>query len=278
MTAITAHFVDTFNRAVHQAFADDGYNLRGMVRTETNIVGDTHRFDKLGTVEANTKARHAEVTPLNIDHTNVTATVADYYVPIYGDKLDEKKVISDVIRKYSLEIVNAMGRKSDDIVQTAIEATSNNIAATSGLTIGILKTLRNSLANASVFRRKGNVYVAVGYEAWGDLERLDQFANRDYITTDVFGGGAMEAKSFMGMNIFPWEGLTGAGGSVGQDVTCLAWHESAVGLAINCQPTVEINYIPDKVSTLYNGMLSMGSVIIDENGVYTITSRIQTPS
>jgi len=44
----------------------------------------------------------------------------------------------------------------------------------------------------------------------------------------------------------------------------------AVGLGVNSDVQTEINYVPEKVSHLATSMMSMGSVVIDDNGVYEV--------
>jgi len=49
------------------------------------------------------------------------------------------------------------------------------------------------------------------------------------------------------------------------------WHyTSAVGLGIGADVSTELNYIPEKVSHLATSMMSMGAVVIDNNGVYEL--------
>ena len=45
---------------------------------------------------------------------------------------------------------------------------------------------------------------------------------------------------------------------------------TAVGLAINADVQTEINYVAEKVSHLATSMMSMGAVVIDDNGVYEV--------
>ena len=50
----------------------------------------------------------------------------------------------------------------------------------------------------------------------------------------------------------------------------MAYHTSAVGLGVNADVTTEINYVPEKVAHLATSMMSMGAVVIDDNGVYEV--------
>ena len=50
----------------------------------------------------------------------------------------------------------------------------------------------------------------------------------------------------------------------------MVYHTSAVVLGIGADVSTELNYIPEKVSHLATSMMSMGAVVIDNNGVYEL--------
>ena len=50
----------------------------------------------------------------------------------------------------------------------------------------------------------------------------------------------------------------------------MAYHSSAVGLGIGADVSTELNYVPEKVSHLATSMMSMGAVVIDDNGIYEV--------
>ena len=66
----------------------------------------------------------------------------------------------------------------------------------------------------------------------------------------------------------------GAGGLPlsGSDRTNYAWHKDSIGLAVNMQPEIEINYIPEKKAHFIAGCLSAGAVLLQDDGVVTITT------
>ena len=50
----------------------------------------------------------------------------------------------------------------------------------------------------------------------------------------------------------------------------MAYHSTAVGLGINADVQTEINYVPEKAAHLATSMMSMGAVVIDDNGIYEV--------
>ena len=87
---IDTAFIKQFESDVHLAYQRMGSKLRNTVRT-ANASASVVRFQKMGSGVATTKSRNGNVTPMELAHTTVEATMTDYYAPEYIDKLDELK-------------------------------------------------------------------------------------------------------------------------------------------------------------------------------------------
>ena len=81
-------FIKQFETDVHLAYQRMGSKLRNTIRS-TNVSGNVARFQKIGTGTASTKSRNGNVTPMELAHTNVEVTMADFYAAEFIDKLDE---------------------------------------------------------------------------------------------------------------------------------------------------------------------------------------------
>ena len=123
-------FIKQFETEVHLAYQRMGSKLRNTVRS-SNVTGSVARFQKIGKGAANTKARNGDVTAMELAHTNVEATMADFYAPEYIDKLDELKVNINERQAVAQSAAAALGRKTDEILITALDAGAN---ATDALT------------------------------------------------------------------------------------------------------------------------------------------------
>ena len=88
---ISTAFIKQFESEVHLAYQRMGSKLRNTVRTVSNVSGNVVRFQKIGTGSASTKSRNGLVTPMELAHTTVEATMSDFYASEYIDKLDELK-------------------------------------------------------------------------------------------------------------------------------------------------------------------------------------------
>ena len=50
----------------------------------------------------------------------------------------------------------------------------------------------------------------------------------------------------------------------------IAYHTSSVGLGVNADVSTELNYVAERASHLATSMMSMGAVVIDDNGIYEV--------
>ncbi len=139
MTAtIDQAFVKQFEAEVHMAYQRMGSKLKPMVRNVNGVKGNTVQFQKVAKGSASTKARHAEVVAMNSVHSNVTATLSDFYAADYVDKLDELKVNIDERNIVAQNAAYALRRKTDEIITDTFNARATALANNSaGSTTGM---------------------------------------------------------------------------------------------------------------------------------------------
>jgi len=257
-------FIKQFETEVHLAYQRMGSKLRNTVRS-SNVTGSVARFQKIGKGAANTKARNGDVTAMELVHTNVEATMADFYAPEYIDKLDELKININERQAVAQSAAAALGRKTDEILITAMDAGANatQIADTGGALVkDDLLTLFSTFGAADI-PEDGQRYLAMSPAGFADLFSINEFASSDYVGPQnlPFAGG-MTMKEFLGFKIFSTSAVAG-----GKN---FAYHTSSIGLGINADVTTEVNYVPQKVSHLATSMMSMGAVVIDSDGIYEV--------
>ena len=116
---IDTAFIKQFETEVHIAYQRMGSKLRNTVRT-SNVTGSVARFQVIGKGVANTKSRNGNVTPMELAHTTVEATMADFYAPEYIDKLDELKTNINERQAVAQSAAAALGRKTDELIYAAM--------------------------------------------------------------------------------------------------------------------------------------------------------------
>ncbi len=262
--SIDTAFIKQFESDVHLAYQRMGSKLRNTVRS-TNVTGSTARFQVIGKGTANTKSRNGNVTPMELAHTNVEVTMADFYAPEYIDKLDELKINIDERQAVAQSAAAALGRKTDEILYTAMDAGANSTQihdTGSALAKADLLTMFETFGSADI-PEDGQRYLAMHPKGYADLFLIEEFASSDYVGEQnlPFAGG-MTMKEFLGFKIFSTSAIT-----AGKN---MAYHSTSVGLGINSDVQTEINYVPEKAAHLATSMMSMGAVVIDDNGVYEV--------
>ena len=257
-------FIKQFESEVHLAYQRMGSKLRNTVRT-SNVSASVARFQKIGTGSATTKSRNGSVTPMELTHSNVEVTMADYYAAEYIDKLDELKTNINERQAVAKSAAAALGRKTDEILVAAMDAgaSSTQINDTSGALVKAdMLSLFETMGIADI-PEDGDRYLAMNPKGFADLFNITEFASSDYVGSQnlPFAGG-MTMKEFLGFKIFSTSAVTG-----GKN---FAYHTSALGLGINADVSTEVNYVAEKVSHLCTSMMSMGAVVIQSEGIYEV--------
>ena len=262
---IDTAFIKQFESEVHIAYQRMGSKLRGTVRTAGNVAGNIVRFQKIGTGSASTKSRNGNITPMELTHTTVEATMTDHYAAEFIDKLDELKTNIDERQAVATSAAAALGRKTAELLYTAMDAGANSTQihdTGSALAKADLLSLFETFGTANI-PEDGNRYLAMHPKGYADLFLINEFASSDFVGEQnlPFAGG-MTMKEFLGFKIFSTAAIT-----AGKN---MAYHSSAVGLGVNADVSTEVNYVPEKASHLATSMMSMGAVVIDDNGVYEV--------
>jgi hypothetical protein len=266
-TSITNAFITQFEAEVHMAYQRMGSKLKNLTRTVNGVNGNTVKFQKVAKGSANTKARHAEVVAMDLAHSNVTATLTDYYAADYVDKLDELKVNIDERQVVANSAAYALGRKTDSVITSVMEnatALANNSAGTStGMNLEKAQAMME-LFNTNDVPDDQQRYWVVGPKQWSDLINLDQFSRVEYVGEgELPYAGGMTAKRWLGFLWFVHSGLE----TSSSDRHTVAFHKSSIGMGIGSDVKTEVNYIPEKVSHLITSMLSLGGTLIDSDGI-----------
>ena len=257
-------FIKQFETEVHLAYQRMGSKLRNTIRS-SNVTGSTARFQKIGTGAASTKTRNGDVSTMELAHTYVEATMADYYAAEYIDKLDELKTNINERQAVTTSAASALGRQTDALIVAAMDAGANatQIADVTGALVKAdLLTLFETFGTADI-PEDGQRFIAMSPAGFADLFNINEFASSDYVGPQnlPFAGG-MTMKEFLGFKIFSTSAVAG-----GKN---FAYHTTAVGIGINADVQTEVNYVPQKVAHLATSMMSMGAVAIDANGIYEV--------
>lgn len=266
---ISQAFVKQYEADVHEAYQRMGSKLRMAVRTKSDIVGSSTSFPKTGKGIAGLKSRHGNVPTMEVSHEQIECTLQDWYAGDWVDKLDENKINFDEKRVLVNAGAYALGRKTDDLILTALATTTTTPVADG--TLGVLN--RNLVLRALKALNKADVpddgrrwCVLTDYQ-WAAMMTIKEFSSADYTGPALPYTNSDDIRRWMGVTWVRHSGLTGADTA---DMNCYLWHESAVGLAVGGEVSTDIDWTGFKSAWFIGNTMSMGAVIIDHTGVVPI--------
>ena len=268
-------FITAFNSELHLNYEQGDSHFRGLCRTDGEVNGETLRFQKLGGLEMTTKSRYGEV-PLSIPaHTHADATMKARYARVAIEKLDLSLLNTNVRQGYAQKMAGAANRRVDNEIVAAMDAGGTTNVINSGYSGGITRAI--ALEIAETFDAKdvpddGMRFVAITPRQNSHLMTIDEFKNADFVGSDDLpynnpGMHGRRYKRWLGMNWFTSNRLTGAKTS---QVKCYAWHYSAVGHGVADDITADWGWSTKEQHWDGVTSLQMGSVVIDDEGIYQI--------
>jgi len=270
-------FVTLFDAEVHQAYQAKA-QLVGATRQRRGVEGATVKFPKVGKGVATLRVPQTDVTPLNVDFSQVTATLEDWNAAEYSDIFMQQKVNFDERQELVQVVATAIGRRQDQLILDALAAsgTSNTVANDIGGTDTNLNVAK--LREAKKLLDKNNVppqdrHIILHANNLASLLSETAVTSSDFNTVKALVAG--EINTFLGFTFHTLgdraEGGLAVDGSL--DRTLFAFHKQSMGYAEGIGPKTEINYVPEKTSFLVNAMFSAASVAIDAEGIVQLTCR-----
>ena len=276
-TNLSPAFVQLFEAEVHQAYQGAAV-LRGAGRTRTGVTGDTVKFPKVGKGTATVRVPQTDVTPINAAFSQVSVSMQDFVAAEYSDIFNQQKVNFDERQELAQVVGNAIGRREDQIIIDALNAASagssvaktvvtSGSAAASNLNVGKILAAKKALDAKNVPPTDRHFVIHANNLA--GLLGDERAISSDFQTVQALVSGSV--NSMLGFQ-FHIVGDRDEGGLplATADRTCFAFHRSALGVGVGIAPKTEINYIPEKTAFLVTAMLSMGSGVIDTDGLVDV--------
>jgi hypothetical protein len=266
-TTVSNAFVSQYVEMVHQAYQAQGSKMRQTVRLQTEVEGSKCVFQKVGKGAAGKKTRHGNVPLMNLNHSNVSCTLSDWYAAEYIDKLDELKDKSDEKQVAANAGAWALGRKIDELIITKLEGATNVVAeADTGLTKDKILQAFGTL-NANDVPDDGHRFAVVGPHQWNELLNIQEFKSSDYAGEQYAWLKGTESRTWLGIT---WMFHTGLPLSDAGIRRCYIYHRNAAGLAEGQKVQAFVDWVPEKAAHLVDHMLSAGACLIDPDGVVQI--------
>lgn len=274
---LTQNQIASFDTRVKGAY-EHGSMLRPTVEVADNIVGATHRFNKIGKGMATRRVDQTDVVPMNIVHGNATATLEDWNAAEYTGIFNQQKVNYKEQDKLAGIIAKAIGRREDQLILDALDAAATSLTVSTdiggtgtGLNTAKLRRASALMNKKGVPRGKGERHLVISADGLEQLLGETNVTSSDYNAVKALVDG--ELDYWLGFKFHVMEDRDEGGLPKASTLrTSFAYHSSAIGLAVGINMRTEVNYIPVKTSWLANGIFSAGSVAIDADGIVELTT------
>ena len=263
-----------FDMQVKHAYQGSG-KLKNLVTLRSGVVGDTYKFRLMGKGQGHERTGSSSlVVPMDVTHSQPTATLTNHEHPEYTDIFDQATVNFDEKAALAGTIGKAMGRTMDQLVIDQMIAGTYNTSYTAGtgfdiaaggtgFTTAKLRSLRAFYDDLEV---EGTQTILVSGGGMESLLANTETTSSDFNTVRALVNG--ELNSFMGFN-FVKIGAQRLEGGLGSSVA-YAFSSDAVGLAVGIDERTSVDWVPERTSWLCNGILKAGATLIDPEGTAQI--------
>lgn len=268
-TSIDQAFIKQFEREVHESYQRQGSKLRNTVRTIGEVNGSTAVFQKVGKGTASTKSTHGMVPVMNLSHSAIECTLQDYYAGDWVDRLQELRVNIDERQVIASAGAYALGRKTDELIITALAGVTGaqEVAeGNTGMTLTKVMSAFEKLGGADV-PDDGERYAIVGWKQWSELLQIEEFSSSDYVGADDLPFNGTQAKRWLGTLWVPHSGLPKDASDIR---SCFWYHRTALGHATGSDVQTDITWHGDRAAHFVNNMMSQGAARIDDTGIVEI--------
>lgn len=263
-------FVKQFEADVHLAYQQMGTKLRSTVRSKSGVIGASTTFQKIGRGTASTKSRHGIVPVMNLNHEPVECILQDYYAGDWVDALDELKTNVDERRVVASAGAYALGRKTDELIISAMNNATASVGDYSGVLTKDLILSAVEKLNTNDVPDDGRRFAVVGVQQWNQLLGIDEFVSADYVgdTLPLVSGGA--SKKWLGItwllhNALPMTANTKR--------DCFIYHASSIGHACGQDVKTDISWHGERAAHFISNSMSQGAVLIDNVGIVRVKCK-----
>ena len=269
--------VKKFEMEAIQAFQESGTGLRSAVRVKDAKGANQVQFQVYGTLIANERTSvHTPIPVQDASLTPKTAIVKNYVASSMTDIFLNNQVGFDDRQEAVQAIVAAMNRRVDQIIIDAFNAATitntvaDNISGSAdNWTVAAFAEMAK-LMGSKVPEQDRHVLMHDN----GFYHFIQESDVKDIDTNFRKPLADGKLPNYMGFNIHKMGDRDEGGLPVptANHRTSYAWQKSAVGLAMNMEPKVRIDWEPSYGAHRITGYLSGGGVVIQEPGVVKTTT------
>lgn len=269
--------VKKFENELIQSFQDGGTGLRNTVRMRDARGAEKVQFQVLGKMTAQERgAIHTDIPLQDAGYTPKVATVKNYVVSEMTDIFLNNQVGFDERQELVTAMNWALSRRIDQIVLDAIDTATISKTVADTISGSADNMTVDALADAA--RQLGSDvpdndrHVIMHDNGFYHFIQENEVASTDFNINKALAEG--RAPQYLGFNIHKMGDRDEGGLPVpsSNHRTSYAWQKLAIGLAVNMEPRIMVDWEPSKGAHRVTGYLSAGAVVIQEDGVVEITT------
>jgi hypothetical protein len=222
---------------------------------------------------------------MNQTHTAIECTLADFYAPDWVDKLDEAKTNIDERAAIARGGAWAIGRKVDEQIFTALDATTQSTITITVTSIAAIRATFIQFVEALWALNVPNdnqVYAAITPRAWSQISLVQEFSSADWVGSDglPYRQGMMTNGRWKDWNGVKWTMHTGCPNVGLSTAKIFCWSKNAIGYASGAYASnnaendairADIWWSGERQAHLITHTMSGGACLIDDLGVIEAT-------
>lgn len=274
---ITEAFIEQYSANFLTLAQQKESRLEGCVTIESGIVGASKAVERIGASDAySITTRHGDTQYVETPHSRRWLDLADYGWADLVDEMDKIKALIDPTSPYLMAGVQALNRKKDDVIISALGAAARTgtgttafpsaqqiVHGSAGMTVAKLRSAKQLLDEAEVDDM--DRFIIMTAEQINNLLGDSTVTSADYNTVKALVNG--ELNSFMGFNFIRSERLPKASTTR----SCYAFHKSGLTLGIGKDIVTSIDILPTKnMSAQVYARMSLGAVRLEEARVVEV--------
>ncbi|MEG3619612.1 phage capsid protein [Magnetovibrio sp. PR-2] len=240
-------------------------NLRSTVRNKRTKDSNIAHFPQLGAGTPTIgKARHSQLKPMNLEHTDKSITLTDIYATEWIDSVDTLKTNIDYQGEYTTSIVATLNRGLDSLtIDNGLANSTNEVSVSNTLNKAGIQALGKAMNQAKV--PMSDRSLVIGAEGLDDILNDTTLTSRDFVEQSLLKTG--KAENVLGFDIVYMEDETLLPeATTGRKV--FAYWKNAVGLAMAQDLTIKVDRLPKEDMDQVMGKLSANAGLLIPGAVF----------
>lgn len=258
-----------FDEMVKKAYQSAGFLLRDKVRTRMNVEGTQVSFRKVGSITADQYAFQTQVNWQDPNYNKVDLTLVPYRAPTLVDDMQQFLYNFDVRREDAELVAMALGRRSDQVIIDALNAsgTTNTIAnGGTGLTYSKVREINKFFNDLAIPPQDRCIAISATGEE--QLMAELQFTDNRFTQLNAVTNGSLNGAYVMGMNWVVIPAMTEGGLPITGNIrSCFAFHKLALGMGVGRDFSTIIERVPHLDSWQILGKIFLGCTAVDAVGI-----------